>query len=460
MLDTADREGLSDVLSETHPASIAEFSEGLSTEETWKLLDYTDSQQQANIFAFYTPQHQLELAEGVNHERFAPVLEKMSHDDRGNLLRKLGPKFVEALMPLVAKADRDDIKKLLSYPENTAGGMMTTDFVSISENMTAEQAISMLREKSPSSETIYYLYVLDDYYHLQGIVSLRDLIIAKPDSRVRDIMSDRVISVKVTQDKEEVAQLLAKYDFLAMPVTDEQNRLVGIVTYDDAIDVVTQEATEDALHMAGVGNLAENYLEAKFTSIWRRRAVWLSLLFLAELGTFSAIAHFQDQLDKLTVLALFIPLCISTGGNSGSQAATLVTRALALGHIKLGDWFRVLRHELVMGIMLGLTLGVIGFARASLTPESVINPPAKVEAAEAKENEAPPEKVNRFMLAHTVSQAVVCICLWGTMVGAMLPLIFKKLGFDPAYASSPFVATFVDVTGIVIFFSLSKIYLL
>jgi magnesium transporter len=278
------------------------------------------------------------------------------------------------------------------------------------------------------------------------VVSLRDLILAPRPALVRDVMDKEPLSVRVTDDREHVAQEIARYDLLAIPVLDEDGRLVGIVTHDDVIDVVVQEATEDVHRMGGVGPITENYLEASFVTVWRKRAVWLAVLFVAEMFTFNAMAHFDDALKVLTVLALFTPLCLSTGGNSGSQAATLITRALALGQITLTDWFRVLRHELFMGVLLGLTLGAIGFARVMLlTPEHVL-----------KNVDRPPTDL--LTLALVVSQAVTCICLWGTLIGSMLPLVFKRLGADPGIASSPFVATFVDVTGITIYFTIAKLY--
>jgi magnesium transporter len=282
---------------------------------------------------------------------------------------------------------------------------------------------------------------MDESQQLLGFVSLRDLILAKPMAIVDDIMQRDVISIRADEDQEEAARELAKYDFLALPVVDDQHHLIGIVTHDDVIDVMIKEATEDAEHMAGVVPIGENYLEAPFLTIWRKRAVWLSCLFIAELFTFTAMTYFEHEIEAIATLALFVPLCLSTGGNSGSQGATLVTRAMALGQISPGQWFRALRHELMIGLALALTLGTIGFLRVMLTPHSVLG------------------GVDRWAMAMVISQAVGAICLWGTLVGAMLPLIFKALGFDPGYASSPFVATFVDVTGIVVYFSIAKIYL-
>ena len=442
MLATNDVEGLSHVLTELHPATIADFSEGLSVEETWAFLDRASVARQAEIFSFFRLDKQVEMVNGVGRERMSKLLEAMSPDLRVDLLKELSSEVVESLLPLVAKAERQDIRTLLSFPEGSAGSVMTTEFASLPVNVAAGDAVAQIRQQAPSRETIYYIYVLDEAHHLLGFISLRDLILADPTSRVADLMHRDVISVRVDQDQEEAARMLAKDDFLALPVVDDQNRLVGIITHDDVIDVMIEEATEDAQQMAGVLPMAEDYLHAPFVTVWRKRAVWLSCLFVAELFTFTALAHFEDEIAAILALSLFVPLCISTGGNSGSQAATLMTRALALGQLKLRDWWRVLRHELVVGLALGLTLGAIGFVRACMTPQSVLGP------------------ANRWMLALVISQAVAAICLWGTLVGSMLPLVFKRLGFDPGYASSPFVATFVDVTGIVIYFSIARVYLL
>jgi magnesium transporter len=246
------------------------------------------------------------------------------------------------------------------------------------------------------------------------------------------------VYVRVDQDQEEVARIVGKYDFIAIPVVDNDHRIVGIITHDDALDVVVEEATEDAQRMGGMVPLEEPYLEVPFVEMWRKRSVWLSCLFIAEFFTFSALARYEDALKAFAVLGMFTPLCISTGGNSGSQAATLITRAMALGHISLRQWWTVVRHELLMGLALGVTLGAIAFFRVMLP---FLTTPAVLGG------------VDRFKLSVVIAQSVAGICLWGTLVGSILPMVFVKLGFDPGYASSPFVATFVDVTGIVIYFS-------
>lgn len=528
MMDNNDAPGMREFCETLHPATVAETLAGeFSVEQVWKFLENTSIRNQAAIFEYFPIEWQVKMVEGTGRERMAHLIEKMSHDDRVDLLRRLMPRVSEGLLRLVDEADRRDIATLFKHKENTAGSIMTTDYAWLPPNITAGEALERLRLQAPESETIYYLFVLDDQRRLLGVLSLRDLILSARHILVRDLMEDQVVSVKVGDDPELVAKEMARYDLLAIPVIDEQGRMVGIVTHDDVIDIVVQEATEDVYRIGGVSPLAENYLEANFVTIWRKRAFWLACLFVAELFTFTALAHFEDAIAQIVVLSLFVPLCISTGGNSGSQAATLTTRAMALGQISFKDWFRVLRHEIVMGLMLGLTLGSIGFVRAWLTPESVrSSSPPRREAFEVKvpdkvilksttrkegndtstivdipagtqqvmiedhaiqvmlpENKAPaiapdsakagftvyrfPENckvrhapVDRVNLSVVIALSVAAICLWGTLMGSMLPLVFKRFGIDPGIASSPFVATFVDVTGIIIYFSIASVFLL
>ena len=516
MLEENNEPAMTELCDALHPATVAEaLGEGISVEEVWRILSHSNIEKQAEIFGYFPLERQVELVEGTGRQHMARLIEEMSPDDRADLLRRLPQPVADSLLRLVDEADRRDIATLAQYAEGTAGALMTTDYAWLPDNITVGEALERLRLQAPDTETIYYIYVLNDQRKLLGVVSLRDLILKPRQAVIRDIMSERVVTVNVKDDREKVAQEMARYDLLAIPVVDDDRRLVGIVTYDDAIDVVVSEATEDVHRMGGVTPLEENYLEANFASIWRRRAVWLSCLFVAELFTFTALASFEDAIASVVVLSLFVPLCISTGGNSGSQAATLITRAMALGQVSLRDWFRVLRHELLMGLVLGLTLGGIGFVRAAFTPEGVrgsssprqeaftvkvktplqtqadgtYDLPEGVEQIIVEDRPARislpegytlqprsegdqlvyefPKKcvlrhapVDRWMLAWVIAQAVAAICLWGTLVGSMLPLVFRRLGIDPAIASSPFVATFVDVTGIVIYFSIASAYLL
>ncbi len=519
MLQEGDAAEMKTFCETLHPATVAEALTGdFEVDEVWKVLQQTAIRDQADIFEYFPIEMQVRLVEGTGRPHMARLIEQMSHDDRSRLLRRLPPRVAESILRLVDEADRRDIAALAKYPEGTVGALMTTDYAWLPATLRAGEAVERLRQQAPKSETIYYIYVLDESTRkLLGVVSLRDLILAPRNALVRDLMEEEMQTLRATDDRERAAQELARYDFLAMPVVDDEGRLVGIVTHDDVIDVVVQEATEDVHLMGGVGPLAEDYLEAPFVTIWRKRASWLALLFGAELFTFTALSHFEDEIGKLVVLSLFVPLCISTGGNSGSQAATLITRALALGQLTAASWARVLRHELLMGLVLGLTLGLIGFFRGALTPadirggereqdepfavrvprgEEVVTAPDGVvvlpqgaemimDARDFRLAHLPPgqsvtlerdgdyreyrfpahtklrqQPVDRWALAQVIALAVMGICVWGTIVGSMLPLVFKRLGVDPGIASSPFVATFVDVTGIIIYFSIAKIFLL
>lgn len=518
MLQENDVDDMKAFLENLHPATVAESLTDLEVEQVWKFLEHTSIRHQAAIFEYFPIDLQVRLVEGTGRERMAHLIEQMSHDDRVDLLRRLMPRVADSLLRLVDEADRRDIATLYRQNVATAGGVMTTDYAWVPPNLTTTEALDRLRLQAPTTETIYYIFVLDEEHRLLGVISLRDLILAPRHAQIRDLMETNLVSVKVTDDREQVAKEMARYDLLAVPVVDEQNRMVGIITHDDVIDVVVQEATEDAHRMGAVGPLAENYLHANFITVWRKRAFWLACLFLAELFTFTALAHFEGAISQMVVLSLFVPLVISTGGNSGSQAATLITRAMALGQVQLKDWLRVFRHELVLGLALGGTLGIIGFVRASFTPEDVrsSSPPRnesfevvlpegtteleqdqngnfkipqgakqelkteegmKVRLPEGKlpvpkmrgdkvvyefpENcTLPRPPVPLGKLALVIGLAVASICIWGTLVGSMLPLVFKRLGVDPGIASSPFVATFVDVTGIMIYFTIANIWLL
>ena len=442
MLIENDTRGMKEFCEVFYAGVAAENLEACTNEEIWKVLSYTDVHRQVEIFEFISLPRQKELVSQVDHKRLSALLEVMAADDRADLLESLDKDQVDSLLPLIAQAERSDIRKLLAYPEHSAGSIMTTEYASLPEGISVGEALSQLRTQAPDRETIYYVYVLDDSRRLRGFISLRKLILSKFETPISQLMERDVISVRVDEDQEVVAQKMARYDFIAIPVVDDLDRLVGIITHDDVLDVLQEEATEDVHRMGGVGPMDEDYLEARFITIWWKRAIWLSCLFLAELFTFTALSHYADAIGAVVALSLFLPLCISTGGNSGSQAATLITRAMALGQLNTRDWFRVVKHELLMGMALGLTLGLIGFVRTTLTPQSILG------------------STDRWKLALVIGQSVAAICLWGTLVGAILPLLFKRIGVDPGIASSPFVATFVDVTGIIIYFSMAQMYLL
>ncbi|NBU75938.1 MAG: magnesium transporter [Planctomycetes bacterium] len=517
-LDKDDAEAMSTFCDAVHPATAAETLEGeFSSDEIWNFLQRAPVSTRAEIFSYFPPDLQVELAEHAGRAPVARLIEAMSPDDRNDLLRRLDPVVSDQLIRLVDEADRREIAALASHGENTAGALMTPDYAWLPAGLRVEEALDRLRLQAPDRETIYYIYIVDDQRRILGVATLRDLILAARQALLDDIMETRVETVNVDDDREIVSQTLARYDLIAVPVVDDAGRLVGIVTHDDAMDALVSAATEDAHRMGGVDPVDENYLEASFAMIWRKRAVWLSCLFIAELFTFTALAAFEDAIAEVVVLSLFVPLCISTGGNSGSQAATLITRAMALGQTRPSEWARVLRHELLMGLALGLTLGAMGFCRAFVTSESVrsasaprpekfrvvlpagssrlefqadgtvvlpadalqevhghshvkLPADASIPQAESRNNGEltydfpgrctfPREPVSLVGLAVVISISVSVICIWGTLVGSMLPLLFRVINIDPGVASSPFVATFVDVTGIIIFFSVAKFVL-
>ncbi len=437
MLLENDAAGLKEFCEVLHPATAADNLAELSPTDFWKVLSCTNLNRQVEIFEYVGAGRQRQFVADVDRQHLTALLEEMAPDDRADLLESLDPDQLEALLPLIAQAERSEIRKLLSYPDDSAGSVMTTEYASLPEDITVREAINQLRLQAPNRETIYYVYVLDEGRRLRGFITLRKLILARPETLLSQIIERDVISVRVDDDRELVANKMARYDFIAIPVVDEQNRLVGIITHDDVLDVLQKEATEDVHRMGAVDPFDENYLEASFILIWRKRAAWLSCLFVAELLTYTALGRYEHAIKAVVVLSLFVPLCISTGGNSGSQAATLITRAMTLGQVKVSDWWRVVRHELAMGLALGLTLGCIGFLRGYFTS------PEKLDGAD------------RMTLAIVIAQSTATICLWGTLVGAVLPILFRRVGVDPAIASSPFVATFVDVTGIVIYFNVA-----
>ena len=427
-----------------HPARTAEFMGGLEPLDIWEVLRHTDLERRAAIFDFFPLQQQVEILEQAPQEEFAELLERLPSDNRVDLIHETNPEIAEKLLRLLPAEDRHDIQRLRQYPDGSCGSEMSTDFVRLDENMTAEEAIAEIGRQTADADTVYYLYVVDDKDHLVGLVSARQLLatVGKPGKTVREIMKRDLISVDADDDRDAAAQAVATYNFLAIPVVDEAHRILGIIMHDDVLDVIHEEATEDAHQMAGIMPMEGNYLEIPFFTIWQKRIPWLMCLFIAGLLTFSALSYFESAMAQLVILAMFVPLCISTGGNSGSQAATLVTRAMALGQVQLRDWFKILRHEVLMGIALGLALGLIGFCCVTLLYDSALG------------------GVNRWLLALTIFQAVTLICLFGTVVGAMLPIFFRRLGADPAVASTPFIATFVDVTGIIIYFTIAKFWLL
>ena len=385
----------------------------------------------------------------------AEIILQMSPGDRRSWMRLLPPDDAadviqespeeerEGLLAVLDEPTRKEVAALLAYKEDEAGGLMNPRYARLRPDMSVDEAITYLRRQARERlETIYYVYVLDTEQRLLGVITFRELFAAAPDKTVRDIMHTDVVTAHESMDQEALSRLFAEHNFLAIPVLDDERHVKGIVTVDDIVDVVQEEATEDIQKFGGMEALDAPYLEAGFWSMVRKRAGWLSALFIGEMLTATAMGRFEGEIARAVVLALFVPLIISSGGNSGSQASTLVVRALALGQLRLRDWWRVVRRELSAGLALGTVLAVIGFGRILLW-QGLFSTYGE----------------HYLLVALTVASSLVGVVTWGTLAGSMLPLLLRRLGFDPASASAPFVATLVDVSGIVIYFSVASVIL-
>jgi len=363
----------------------------------------------------------------------------LAPDDAADLIQEVPVEERDNMLSLLDEATRREVKGLLDYAEDEAGGLMNTRYSRLRTDMTVDEAISYLRRDARAREkTVYYVFVVDAEEHLLGVVSFRDLLVAPGDKLVRDIMRTEVISAPEDLDQEALSKLFMRHHLLMMPVVDAEGRIKGVVNLNDIVDVVQEEATEDIQKLGGVETLEEPYLQVPLLRMIRKRAGWLAALFLGEMLTATAMGQFEAEIARAVVLALFVPLIISSGGNSGSQATTLVIRAMALGEVRLRDWWRVIRREVVTGLALGAILASIGLVRILLW-QGLFNAYGD----------------HYFLVALTVAFSLIGVVLWGAVAGSVLPFILRGLGFDPASASAPFVATLVDVTGLVIYFTVA-----
>jgi magnesium transporter len=367
----------------------------------------------------------------------------LAPDDAADVIQEGPPEERESLLALLDDSTRREVKGLLDYAEDEAGGLMNTRYSRLRGDMTVDEAIAYLRRDARHREkTVYYVYVVDSDEHLLGVVSFRDLIVAPGDKLVREVMNTEVISAPEDLDQEALSQLFMRHHLMMMPIVDTEGRIKGVVNVDDIVDVVQEEATEDIQKIGGVETLEGPYLQVPLPLMIRKRAPWLAALFLGEMLTATAMGQFETEIARAVVLALFVPLIISSGGNSGSQATTLVIRAMALGEVRLRDWWRVIRREVVTGLGLGLILATIGLIRILLW-QGLFNAYGE----------------HYLLVASTVALSLVGVVLWGSLAGSILPFILRGLGFDPASASAPFVATLVDVTGLVIYFTIAAVIL-
>jgi len=415
-----------------------------STEERLEAFRLLDRDAAADFLLALPTLDQAELLRAMPPAEARLYLRLLEPDDAADVLQAISVQEErERLLALLDESSRQEVKALLAYAEDVAGGLMSPRYARMRPDLRVDEAIAYLRHQARERlETIYYVYVLDAQQHLLGVVSFRELFAAAPDKCVRDVMEPVAVVARDDMDQEELSQLFRQHGFLAVPVVDADNRMRGIVTIDDIVDVVQEEATEDIQKLGGMEALDAPYLQIGFGRMVRKRAGWLAALFLGEMLTATAMSYFEDEIAKAVVLALFLPLIISSGGNSGSQATTLVIRAMALGEVKLRDWWRVARRELAAGLALGTVLGTIGFVR--------------IVAWQAV---TPMYGEHYLLIAETVFASLIGVVMFGTIAGSLLPFLLRRLGFDPASASAPFVATLVDVTGLVIYFSVASVIL-
>ncbi len=418
-----------------HPGVTAEFMEGLTAPEAWRILQHAEPFRCCEIFEFFSDEKQLEILEGEDRHEVAQLIEVMSPDDRVDILEQMNQEIVDELLSLLSHEERRNVIRLREYPNSSAGSVMTTDVAKLEEHLTVSQALAELGHQAEELETIYYLYVVDDTDHLRGVVSAKQLVrsIVQPDKKLEELMEEDVVKVDVLDDQETVAQIVARYDLLAIPVVDRQNRMLGIITHDDVIDVVLEEAQEDVQRIGAVNPLEETYLKTPLLTLGWKRGVWLIILFFAALLTAFALEHYENRIEEHVWLVMFIPLVISAGGNSGGQSSTLIISSMARNEIKLSDWLRVVRREIAMGLILGSLLGLLGWgAGLFLAPEP------------------------RYALIIPIT--ILCVVICGTLSGSLLPLFFRRMGLDPALMSNPFVAGIVDILGIVIYMSVAGVF--
>jgi magnesium transporter len=430
----------------SEPSPLLKLSEAWSSlpteerKEKFAQLPRTDAEE---LFFSLKAHDQAELiAEAAPLEKRSWV-RLLGPDDVADIIQDLGLDHKEEILSLLDPQTRREVTALLAYAEDNAGGLMSSRFVRLRPDMSVDEAISYLRIQAKTQvETIYYAYVIDMDQTLVGVISFRELFSAPPHKKIRELMQTDLIKIPVSLDQEQIAKIFSQQNLVALPVIDEWGHMKGIVTFDDIASVLQEEATEDIQKIGGVEALDLPYMRTPFSEMMQKRAGWLVVLFVSEMFTASAMGYFEDEIRKAAVLAFFVPLIISSGGNSGSQASTLIIRALALGEIRLKDWWRVLGKELLSGLMLGLILGCLGLIRILLWPtrESLYG-------------------VHYQSIAVTVAISVMGCVLWGTISGSMLPFALKRMGVDPATASAPFVATLVDVTGLVIYFTVAHFIL-
>lgn len=405
------------------PVDLADVLEELEPSLGWRLLERLPSR--AEVFTYFEPEQQVRLAREFPRATLAALVSEMPADERTDLFKRFDQNQRDMLLPALAHAEREDIRKLSSFVEGTAGALMTSDYAMLKKDMTVAQAMAYLRDEAPDAETIYQAYVVDEQRNLLGVVSLRDLILADLNKSLQDLMTSDVVRALVTDDQEDIAKKIARYDLLALPITDGEGVLVGIVTYDDAMDVASEEVTEDIHKSAGVSTIIGSLKDASIGLLYRKRVFWLVLLVFGNLFSGAGIAHFEDIIAANIVLVFFLPLLVDSGGNAGSQSATLMVRALATGEVVMRDWLYLIGREALVALALGVTMAtavsILGYIRGD------------------------------EVIALVLALSMVSIVMIGCMIGMSLPFVLSKFNFDPASASAPLITSVCDATGVVIY---------
>lgn len=433
---------LREVLVELEPADVADLVGGLESAQAAVVFRLLPRDRAADVFSYLDVEQQQTLIENLTQERVTQLINEMDPDDRTALLEEMPAEVAQRLIALLNPEERRVTQAILGYPEESVGRLMTPDYLRIRPEWTIAEVLDHIRRHGRDAETINVIYVVDAAGKLVDDLRIRQLLLADPQQTVASIMDEKFVALQATDDREEAVRTMARYDRVALPVVDSRGILVGIVTADDVADVAEQEATEDIQKLGGMEALDAPYLDIGLTRMVRKRGGWLAVLFVGEMLTATAMQYFESEIEKAVVLALFIPLIISSGGNAGSQATSLVIRAMALEEVRLRDWWRVFTREFASGILLGGLLGLIGLLRILFWPGR--------------------EHVYGEYFAYvgvTVSLSLIGVVLFGTLIGSMLPFVLRSLRLDPATASAPFVATLVDVSGIVIYFSVASLVL-
>ncbi len=435
---------LREVFREWPPADVAEVILDMPEDEQVIIFRILPHALAADVFEYLDIDAQQKLLRAMAHEQVVGILNEMAPDDRTALLEELPSAAARQLIQLLTPEERRVATALLGYPEDSVGRLMTPDFIAVKEDWTVQQVLDYIREHGQDSETLNVIYVVDDRGKLIDDVRMREFLLRPLTAKVSQIRDQTFVALNVNDSQQDALNVFRRYDRVALPVLDSSGVLVGIVTSDDMLDVAEKEATEDIQKFGGMEALDEPYMRIPLWRMVRKRAGWLIILFLGETLTATAMANYQAELAKALVLALFLPLIISSGGNSGSQASTLMIRAMALGEVTLRDWWHVMRREVQAGILLGAILGAIGVVRVgawAIVGEQYLH--------------QQPYGAHWPLVALTVGVALVGVVLWGTLSGSMLPFILRRVGADPAASSAPFVATLVDVTGLIIYFSIA-----